>query len=66
MKKCHSCGAVLEDNEKTLREFAGEYYCVDCVDIDGNPENANPVRRSILSFWRAREPPEQDSRTNGS
>jgi len=66
MKKCHSCGTISKDSQKTLREFGGEYYCDDCVNADGKPKDPNPVRKSILSFWRARETPGQDSIDHGS
>ncbi|MHA2395491.1 MAG: hypothetical protein ACXAC0_02210 [Candidatus Thorarchaeota archaeon] len=66
MKKCHSCGTIPKDSEKTLREFGEEYYCIHCLDEDGNPQAPNPVRKSILSFWRERESQKQDSRNHGS
>lgn len=66
MKKCHSCGTVLQDSEKTLREVGGDYYCIDCIDADGTPKNTNSVRKSILSFWRAREQLKQDPREHSS
>ena len=66
MKKCHLCGKTQETSAKKFREVDEECYCIFCLDQDGNPRKPNPVRKSIMSFWRDRDAHVSESKIHSS
>ncbi|MFX1579440.1 MAG: hypothetical protein ACFFBJ_07295 [Promethearchaeota archaeon] len=61
MKKCHVCGATINENEKLSREYNERYYCIFCLDDTGKPPDLNQVYTSIKRFWLERDSEDKES-----